>query len=90
MTQEGIILRADEGKVLRRIVSGEIFGDTIYLGYSHYIGGVLQNPPHKDIAEDFEEIDKPADWSEVDESEVPDEYKQSAWEEEHKEEDMEE
>ncbi len=62
MTQEGIILRADEGKVLRRIVSGEIFGDVIYLGYSHYIGGVLQNPPHKDIAEDFEEIDKPADW----------------------------
>lgn len=48
---------ADEGKVFRRIVSGEIFGNEIYLGYSYYIGGVLQDPPHKDVPEDFEEIE---------------------------------
>ena len=48
---------ADEGKVFRRKVSGEIFGNEIYLGYSYYIGGVLQDPPHKDEPEDFEEID---------------------------------
>lgn len=50
---------ADEGKVFRRKVSGEIFGNEIYLGYSYYIGGVLQDPPHKDEPEDFEEIDAP-------------------------------
>ena len=59
MTQDGNHIIADEGKVFRRIVSGEIFGHDIYLGYSHYIGGVLQNPPHLDIPEDFEEIDDP-------------------------------
>lgn len=48
---------ADEGKVLIRITTGEIFGDQIYLGYSHYIGGVLQVPPHLDVPEDFEEIE---------------------------------
>lgn len=31
-------------------------GSELWLGYSHYIGGVLQNPPHKDVIEDFEEI----------------------------------
>ena len=50
---------ADEGKVFRRKVSGEIFGSEIYLGFSHYIGGVKQTPPHKDAPEDFEEIDAP-------------------------------
>ena len=48
---------ADEGKVFRRISTGEVFGHEIYLGYSHYIGGVKQDPPHLDTPEDFEEID---------------------------------
>lgn len=48
---------ADEGKVFRRVASGEVFGKDIYLGYSHYIGGVKQDPPHLDTPEDFEEID---------------------------------
>lgn len=34
-------------------------GSELWLGYSHYIGGVLQNPPHKDVIEDFEEIPLP-------------------------------
>lgn len=54
-------ITAAEGKVFRRIVSGEIFGKEIYLGYSYYIGGVLQDPPHKDVPEDFEEVDAPAE-----------------------------
>lgn len=48
---------ADEGKIFRRISTGEVFGREIYLGYSHYIGGVLQDPPHLDVPGDFEEID---------------------------------
>ena len=59
MIIDGNHMIADEGKVFRRIVSGEIFGNEIYLGYSYYIGGVLQDPPHKDVPEDFEEIDDP-------------------------------
>ena len=57
---------ADEGKVFQRIVSKEIYGNEIYLGYSYYIDGVLQNPPHEDKIEDFEEIDEPAE-EEIDE-----------------------
>lgn len=56
MTQEGNHIIADAGKVFRRIASGEVFGNELYLGYSYYIGGVLQDPPHLDVPEDFEEI----------------------------------
>ena len=59
MTIEGNHLVASEGKVLRRIGTDELFGGDIYLGYSHYIGGVRQVPPHIDTPEDFEEIDDP-------------------------------
>ena len=50
---------ADEGKVFRRKGTDEIFGTEIYLGYSHYVGGVKVSPPHLDVPEDFEEIDAP-------------------------------
>lgn len=59
MTQKGNIIKADEGKVFRRIESGEVFGNEMYLGYSWYIGGVKLNTPHKDVADDFDEIDDP-------------------------------
>lgn len=59
MKIEGNHMIADEGKIFRRVVSGEDFGEEIYLGYSHYIGGIRQNPPHVDVPEDFEEVDKP-------------------------------
>ena len=48
---------ADEGKWLRRISSGEVMGEEIALGNSYYIGGELQDVPHEDTIEDFEEID---------------------------------
>ena len=53
------VLIADEGKVLRRIGTDEIFGKEMWLGYSYYINGVRQNPPHLDVQSDFEEIDEP-------------------------------
>lgn len=56
------VLIAENNKLLRRISSGEIIGEELYLGYTYYIGGVLQVPPHLDVPEDFEEIDKPEDW----------------------------
>ena len=59
MTIEGNHIIADEGKVFRRIGTDELFGVDIYLGYSHYINGVRQVPPHLDTPEDFEEIDDP-------------------------------
>ena len=59
MTIEGNHIIAGEGKVFRRIGTDELFGADIYLGYSHYINGVRQVPPHLDIPEDFEEIDDP-------------------------------
>ena len=67
MIIDGNHIIADEGKVFRRIISGEIFGNEMYLGYSYYIGGVLQTPPHKDVPEDFEEIDEPEDPNKPDE-----------------------
>lgn len=59
MTIEGCYMKATEGKVFRRIGTDEIMGEDIYLGLSFYIGGVLQDPPHQDVPEDFEEIDPP-------------------------------
>lgn len=57
MKQEGNHIIADAGKVFKRISSGEIMGNELYLGYSYYVGGVRQDPPHLDVPEDFEEID---------------------------------
>ena len=50
-------MRIDQ-KNEKHIIADEV---EIYLGYSYYIGGVLQDPPHEDKVEDFEEIDKPQD-----------------------------
>lgn len=50
---------ADEGKVFQRVADGMIYGNEIYLGFSYYIGGKLQNPPHEDLISDFIEIDEP-------------------------------
>jgi len=59
-TIETIHLIADEGKTFRRIESQEIVGKELYLGYTYYIGGILLDEPHKDVPEDFEEIEDPA------------------------------
>lgn len=59
MKIEGNHIIADEGKVFRRKGADELFGADIHLGYSHYINGIMQVPPHLDIPEDFEEVDDP-------------------------------
>jgi len=70
------VLVADEGKVLRRIASDEIMGRELWLGYSHYIGGVRQTPPHLDVQSDFDEVDEPEPEEEVipepEEEDIPD------------------
>ena len=58
-TRDVTIIIADEGKVFIRKGTNEIAGAEIPLGYSYWIGGVKQDPPHLDIPEDFEEIDAP-------------------------------
>ena len=58
------VLIADEGKVLKRKNTEDIYGEEISLGFSHYIGGVKLETPHKDIPEDFEEIDAPVEETE--------------------------
>ena len=55
------VVIADEGKVLRRKGTDEVFGAEFALGFSYYIGGVKLAEPHKDVAEDFEEIDAPVE-----------------------------
>jgi len=55
-------LYADEGKVLRRIADQSIYGTEIALGYTYYINGVLQSPPHLDTPADFEEVPIPEDF----------------------------
>ena len=67
------VLVADNGKVLRRIASNEIVGTELWLGYSYYIGGVLQDPPHLDTQADIDEIDAPEEEVEpVEEEDIPD------------------
>jgi len=53
------ILKAEDGMVLKRKNSNEIYGKEISLGKSYYLDGVLLAEPHVDVPEDFEEIPDP-------------------------------
>ena len=67
MTTEQItttIIKADEGKVLRRKSSGAIYGKTVHLGYNYYDAGVGLSEAKLDTPDVFEEIDKPEDYNE--------------------------
>ena len=57
-------LIADEGKVFRRKTDGYIMGDTITLGYDYYDAGLPSLAPHATSVEDYEEIDRPAEYNE--------------------------
>ncbi len=52
---------AEEGKVLRRISDGQLFGNEIYLGYTYYIAGEKLEEPLLELPEHYEEIDDPAE-----------------------------
>lgn len=56
---ENKIIKAQEGKVFRRISDGFIFGNEISLGYTHYLGGKKLQEPFLELPEHFEEIDEP-------------------------------
>ena len=53
---------ADEGKVFVRKSDGYIMGDTITLGYDYYDAGLPLLAPHAVNIEDFEEIERPAEF----------------------------
>ena len=57
------IIKANEGKVFRRISDGQIYGKEIILGYSYYINGIKLSTPHLDTLDDFEQIDEPTNES---------------------------
>jgi len=59
MTIDNNIITAEEGKVLRRISDGHIFGESVYLGYAFFLNGEKLPEPLLELPEHFEEIDKP-------------------------------
>ena len=54
-------ITAEEGKVLRRISDGQLFGNEIYLGYTYYLSGEKLEEPLLELPEHYEEIDDPAE-----------------------------
>ena len=50
---------AEEGMVFKRISDGFIYGEEIYLGYTHCLNGELLDEPLLELPEHFEEIEKP-------------------------------
>lgn len=56
-----ITIKADEGKVLRRISDQMIFGKEVTLGYTYYIDGKLLDTPLWELPEHYEEIDEVID-----------------------------
>lgn len=56
------VIKADEGKVLRHINSGAIYGTTVHLGYNYYELGIPLAEKVLLVPDDFEEIDIPEDY----------------------------
>ena len=48
---ETTVLKAAEGKVLRRKSDGWIAGTELWLGYTHYIGGIKLDEPLAELPE---------------------------------------
>jgi hypothetical protein len=56
------IIKAEDGKVLRKISTGSIVGDTVHLGYNYYEVGMPLSEPYLEKPEDYEEINIPEDY----------------------------
>ena len=56
-----IIIKADEGKIFRRISDGTLYGKEISLGYTYYLNGEKLEEPLLELPEHFEEIDEPVE-----------------------------
>lgn len=50
------IIKAEDGKVLRKKTTGAIVGDTVHLGYNYYEAGILLKEPHLAKPDDYEEV----------------------------------
>lgn len=59
------IIKAEDGKVLRKKNTGRVVGDTVHLGYDYYEAGVPLAEPRLAVPDDYEEIDTPEDYKEV-------------------------
>lgn len=55
------IITAEDGKVLKRISDGMLFGNSVYLGYTYYINDKLLDTPLLEKPEDYEEVDEETD-----------------------------
>lgn len=51
------VLKAEEGKVLRRKADGWIAGNELYLGYTYYLNGERLDEPILEKPEDYEEVE---------------------------------
>ena len=67
MIIDGNKITADEGKLLLRKADNLLFGKELTLGYTWYINGELQNPPHLEVPEDYRD----SDYIEVDGTSYP-------------------
>jgi hypothetical protein len=63
-TIETKVLKAAEGKILRRISDGYEAGKEIYLGKTWYLGGQKLDEPIDELPEHYEEIDDPYKYDE--------------------------
>lgn len=57
MIIDGNKITADEGKLLLRKTDNLLFGKELTLGYTWYINGELQDPPHLEVPEDYQDSD---------------------------------
>lgn len=65
------VIVADEGKVLKRISDGTIFGDEVWLGFTHYLGGAKLPEPLLEVPEHYTEVDIPEEPEEAPEGDNP-------------------
>ena len=59
MRIDGNIIKAEDGKCLKRISDGKLMGWRVYLGYTHYLGGKKLETPILERPEHYEEADEP-------------------------------
>lgn len=62
-TVKTTVIKANEGKLLRRKSDGYIAGSEIYLGYTYYLNGRKLGEPLLELPEHYEEVDIPANFS---------------------------
>ena len=62
---DGNLIVADAGKVLRRKSDGWIAGPKLWIGYTYYLSGRKLGEPLLELPEHYEEIDIPEEYRDV-------------------------